>query len=348
MLPSASRLETALTGRIIPILLAAACIPYVAAQATVATCNSNATWWNPLNNAAHQDPCTIASTVRYNLCSGGSGLTPSHNPLTEEIIVTAPVTPCLCYHVVYDLFGACSACGLSTPSNASYQSFESWITHCNSTDAIFNTTGTDTTVVPAWVWSYNPTDFNVTTALGIAKDLNSNALNHVSASPNVPVPIATGIISDSTQPSTATPTTGALSESKKSSNVGPVVGGVIGGIILFALAAFLILRCLQWKRRKQVAPSSEFTKYIQQPTLARPPTRQEPKYSSAGPVGTTQFHDGLEPSASTDQLNMEELPGFTPGHYAGPVFEKGGYMANPNSPSYSSPLTNGSSSHQLV
>ncbi|KAG9015000.1 hypothetical protein FRB94_007072 [Tulasnella sp. JGI-2019a] len=341
MLPSASRLETALTARIIPILLAAACIPYVAAQATVATCNSNATWWNPLNNAAHQDPCTVASLVQVDLCGPQS-------TLSRNTILTPNVPSCLCYKVVYDLFGACSACGLSTPSDASYQSYNSWSTNCKVTNAIFNDTGANTAVVPAWLWSYTAQDFNVTAALGIAKDLNSSALNHASASPNVPVPIATSTISDSTQPSTAAPTTGALSESKKSSNVGPVVGGVIGGIILLALAAFLILRCLQWKRRKQVAPSSEFTKYIQQPTLARPPTRQEPKYSSAGPVGATQFHDGPEPSASTDQLNMEELPGFTPGHYAGPVFEKGGYMANPNSPSYSSPLTNGSSSHQLV
>lgn len=120
----------------------------------------------------------------------------------------------------------------------------------------------------------------------------------------------------------------------------------MGGVILIALVALLALFCARRKKQKRVAPSSEFTKYIRQPTLGRPPTQQDFQYKDV-PEATDASHiQNAADYSRRDDGDMEELPSFTPGRYAGPVFEKGGYVADPNSPAHSSPTTHGSSSHQ--
>lgn len=66
--------------------------------------------------------------------------------------------------------------------------------------------------------------------------------------------------STSTSPSTSPGTNQAStsSSSSSSSNAGAIVGGVIGGVAFIACVAFAVLLYIRRRRRKRIAPSSEF------------------------------------------------------------------------------------------
>ncbi|KAG8865312.1 hypothetical protein FRB96_000202 [Tulasnella sp. 330] len=220
--------------------------------------------------------------------------------------------------------------------------FASWSQNCNASDG---TLDPDTAaILPKWVTvvggnaknSIVP-NFNLTMALDTA------ALDPASNSPTANASPA-GTLIGPTQSVPTVNTGSSLSGSGKSSNVGPIVGGVLGGVLLIALSTLLTLFYRRRERQKRVAPSSEFTKYLQQPTLRRPPSQQEYKDVPEVAAVAPHIEEAPEYQRPADP-DVEELPGFTPGHYAGPIFEKGGYVADPNSPVHSSPTTHGSSSH---
>ncbi|KAG8865311.1 hypothetical protein FRB96_000201 [Tulasnella sp. 330] len=177
-------------------------------------------------------------------------------------------------------------------------------------------------ILPLWVQNYGDGDFNIDTALShgnaatpagsTAAPMGTPSSPFITSSPSVPGSSVTG---------------------SKPSHIGPIVGGVFGVIVLLALIALSVLLVRRYRRHQRMAPSSEFTRYIQQPTLTRPATRQEYKHVGE-PSAVSTVHNAPE-YLTSDDLDMEALPTFTPGRYSGPIFSKGGYVADPNSPAHS-------------
>ncbi|KAG8936706.1 hypothetical protein FRC03_004167 [Tulasnella sp. 419] len=303
------------------------------AQEEINRCFQGSTWWHSLNNTRGQDPCQIVLEAR--------------NSVTRTAVLTGiPLTDfdgqtisSLCTDKAYKLYGACNACRFSEKGalEAAMPPMNEWkactASNNNAIDP-FNTT------TPEWTsrMTMQPNEiFNIEKALaashGITPPEGGSAVP--TSDTGGRTTMAGGSLPTATLGSSddQTPTTGS-SRSSKSNNIGAIVGGIVGGVVLLALVLGLFL---VYRRRKQnrVAPSAEFAKYHAKPSLQpmhRPPMAEadQPRRSAStagyAPLGSTS------PPPAPEE-NGDVLPAFTPGHYNGPVFEKGGHVSDPNSPS---------------
>ncbi|KAJ7510057.1 hypothetical protein B0H11DRAFT_1174042 [Mycena galericulata] len=113
-----------------------------------------------------------------------------------------------------------------------------------------------------------PTTFNLAAATSLANYISvSSAFPTSSSSTSSPTSTATTTSSQpgtstaasATQPSsasTAVPITAASSKSR--SQVGPIVGGIIGGVLLLALVGVAIWFMKVRRRRRHIAPSAAY------------------------------------------------------------------------------------------
>ncbi|KAG8933751.1 hypothetical protein FRC01_007218 [Tulasnella sp. 417] len=229
----------------------------------------------------------------------------------------------LCLPVVYAMYGACLNCmEQSPPPNHMMPSFSAWCTPNASATDIQTAHALDS-LAPEWaktivftngVWDLN----EVRAAVG------QGASTATQGAP--PGPSTTSGLG-----SAQTPTS---SSSGRKSNVGPIVGGIIGALALISIGAAVLFLYLRRQRNRRVAPSSEFTKYIQ---TGGTHVSTRPETAMSGSRGTAARQDSatIPLTAGEDEV-LEAPPAFTPGQYVGPVFEKDGYRADPNNPLYSS------------
>ncbi|KAG8956533.1 hypothetical protein FRC04_000011 [Tulasnella sp. 424] len=280
-------------------------------------------WWTFMNNTSG-DACHIALQMRK---TSGLGSTPSGATTT---ILMHPENPQLCLPVVYDMYGACMTCQESSPPPN--HMMPSWADWCNSTAGTSDlTTIRDIeALAPDWTKRVDFTD-------------SVWDLNLVRAAAESPA-TTSGLA-----PPTPTNTSGVgeanpidSSSSHKSSNIGPIVGGVIGGLALISIGVAVLFLYLR-RRRNKVAPSSEFTRYIQ---TGGTHVSTRPETALSGTRGSIPRQDSatIPLTAGEDEV-LEAPPAFTPGQYTGPVFEKDGYRADPNAPLYSSGNASSQPSH---
>ncbi|KAG8988948.1 hypothetical protein FRB90_002476 [Tulasnella sp. 427] len=248
-----------------------------------------------------------AENVRSVVILAGLGSTPSGDP---TLILKHPESTQLCLLDVYDVYGACLTCmEASPPANHMMPSWKDW---CGQTQgpADLVTSRAIEQLAPSWTKKVNFTDgtWDVTTV-----QIATGALPSTSQTP--PSATASSVVGD-TQ-STAPPNT----SSHKSSNVGPIVGGVIGGLALISIGAAFFFLYLRRQKSRRVAPSSEFTRYIQPGGV----TSTRPETALSGSRGTIPRQDSATiPLTAGEDEALDAPPAFTPGQYTGPVFEKDG------------------------
>lgn len=224
-------------------------------------------------------------------------------------------TTCECNEVSYNLFQACAACQLG--ANTTLSRRQAWFVNCPSTQ----------TQPPGFIentfWAtqvYNPI-FSV--PLAVQAELDHQP------------PPSQSVDSSSALAATAIPTAESASSSMGGgSNKGAIIGGVIGGVVLLSVIIICIVFYMR-RKRSRTAPSKEFMQYAPVNQAIIPPHDEESgsfhnqnlqssqQLLPAGGQQQQQRNSAAlrQDSGFTDE--METLPGFTPGLFKDPIFEKG-------------------------
>jgi len=301
------------------VLLLVRGVAVIAQSPSLAECNPSVAWWTILESANGDDPCATAQALRV----GCGVIEPLLYPSVDfNGSSGAADSACICSPATYDVYGACQACQSEVPpSSTGLPSLSDWQHNCGfNSNTVYRTMAQ----LPDWV---NKVNFTGST-FDIAKVLL--AANSTYPSPLPPSITATQTSSGITVPSTSPTRAPSASLEEKKTNIVAIVAGLLGGFACLALAGLLALCFIQRRKRSQVAPSAEFAKYMQQPALTRSATGQESE-QLMGHASPVEGPYGEEAPGSGE---LEALPTFTPGRYVGPIFEKGGYTADPNIPPY--------------
>ncbi|KAG2134595.1 uncharacterized protein EDB93DRAFT_1107291 [Suillus bovinus] len=188
-------------------------------------------------NTHQESPCDIVTTV-YNSCPNTTNTTISPSSSEDPFVpVSSNATLCTCSWASYNLLSACMYCATNSPSLVSW---DTWIKNCNgltSTTTYFPWDSgiwlpSNTSIIPYYA-SYNPSNYsNGTFDKSIATDLSDMSKPDLNGSP---------ITSSS-----SSPTSGPSSEIP----VGPIVGGVVGGMVLLILLCGFCFFIIFRKRRR--------------------------------------------------------------------------------------------------
>ncbi|KDR68768.1 hypothetical protein GALMADRAFT_256619 [Galerina marginata CBS 339.88] len=192
-----------------------------------ATCTLDFSW---MDNAENDSPCQVAAQVNA-ICNGGNWIVPAlnasfHYALPDPASGTA--TFCTCSWASYNLISACTICQNQEFASENVQ-FTVYTANCagklSNTYFPSNITLPSGVAIPAWA--------------GTDPSTWTNGLFNVSAAKATAAKDQPDLLG-------TTQTKG-----KKSSNVGAIVGGVIGGLVVIAAAAAVAFYML---RRQRQAP----------------------------------------------------------------------------------------------
>ncbi|KAG1745472.1 uncharacterized protein EDB91DRAFT_150656 [Suillus paluster] len=293
-------------------LVAAAAVPQGAFALITSdvTCLSSFGW---MNNSRGQDPCLVTAYLGSPCSDGGMHvrclacfcLTFWAEYTIESIPAGAQyqgppldgANPCQCNTVIYSTTSACGVC-----QGRTVQAWSAWRAQCSTYfNQSYPSTIPNGTSVPNWAYlDVEPSDAFNATAAQLDGDLpEANATTPLST---------TALTSTTTTGFTTTPTgsstagTGSSTPTSRSSNVGAIAGGVVGGIVGFGViagpAAWLFIR----RRRSRKAPS---VPYSHQPFMTQPPLRYDPENPSTFPppptpaIPTTPSSNVYQNSANT-------------------------------------------------
>lgn len=246
----------------------------------IANCGND---WTILGN-----PCHLASQYLH---TPGCANTDHPFPPPSPVDVTFPaylgpdttqVNNCTCYYTLYNLFSACAACQQSRDDvQDDWQSLADWLTNCSSFPDTGNLTFTSVTL-PVWAMQYTDV-FDINAAIQDAEE-NGPTITTDAASSTV---LATLSISDGTISASVNGNQGTQSPvsaiSKKSSSVGAIAGGVVGGVVALAVIGLALAYLLIHRKRKQTAPSAAFANDDAPPPFTAGSFSQTP-YEKVRPV----------------------------------------------------------------
>jgi len=194
------------------------------AQKTTAVCLSNFSW---MFNSLAQSPCVVASYLE-GACTD-TVFSIAALPANRHYVGPSDPslsTPCICSTVSYSLVSACGICQGSTAT----EKWSAWITNCSTANIDiggYPRAVPSGTAYPAWALQdvVTPDTFDPNVALSVANQ------DKPDTGPN-----------------------GLVGAAKKSSPVGAIVGGVVGGILFLGLVgvvgAYLVIRA----RRARAGP----------------------------------------------------------------------------------------------
>ncbi|KAF9790611.1 hypothetical protein BJ322DRAFT_400690 [Thelephora terrestris] len=226
------------------VLFAATFASAVWAQFPTAQCGPGFDW---NKNSLGQDPCTVGSKLGA-FCRGLAQY--SFPPLNASEWYLPPDTSvsgdvmCDCNTVAYSLSMACISC-----QNGTVYSWPQWIPQCTTISiTVYPADVAQGTAVPHWAYvnvtSLPGTIYSDSVAMSVGRDPEEF-------------------------PSTNTNTTGSSTDPKK--NVGAIVGGVFGSLILLAILAVAAFLYRRYCRRQQAGDP-----YKQSPMAHEPSTISAP------------------------------------------------------------------------
>lgn len=250
------------------------------AAQTSAICMSQFAW---MQNTKGASPCQVTSSVNA-VCNNGNWIVPAlpaNNSYNNPSPASGTASLCTCSWASYNLISACTVCqgiGQETPTWTVYSA------QCAGflSDTFFpsNITLPDGVAIPAWaqadpVTAWDGQTFNAFQAQQIADE---NKPDFVGGSSN-----------------------GGTAPGHKSTNVGAIVGGVIGGLIVIASAALAAFWIIRRKQAAANAPSSSF--------------RHQPAFSDAGSVvkmGNGSYAPMMSQPTSAPTINssLRSFPAF--------------------------------------
>jgi len=190
---------------------------------TSAICDPSFSW---MDNSLAQSPCYVAAYVQ-SACGTGDWTVkslPANSSYTPPDTTTA--NGCTCSWATYNLLSACTVCQSQNPYPWSYYSNGCQGFLSSSTYFPANATLNSQTALPFWAVTNPSTWPNTAFSATQAKSIVGQAHPDITQSQTAPTP------------------------GKRTVPIGPIVGGVIGGLVVIALAATVII-CLILKYRKQ-------------------------------------------------------------------------------------------------
>jgi len=241
-----------------------------------------------MDNAANISPCQVVAQLNA-ICNSGTWSIPVLNAsftYDNPTVVNRTVSLCTCSWASYNLISACTAC---QQGDLGYKIAE-WSVYsseCNGklSNSYFpaNITIPQDTTIPFWAGT-NPTTwpngkFDVSSAQTTANEHHKDLTNSVTAP-------------------------------KKSKNIGAIVGGVIGGLVVIGAAiavAFYILR----RQTKPVQPGSSHS-LGEKPAHGRSfsdlTTNSNNPYTT---LSSTPMHPPTSPTILTHNTSVRSVPFFS-------------------------------------
>jgi len=269
---------TMLTGLAV-VAVALVALIETAAQHTEATCLPGYEW---TFNSLQQSPCLVTAYLGTPCSSDGDyevpilftgqHYSPSDNP-----------GPCECSTVMYSMISACAAC-----QNGDIDSYQDYKSNCTNTPSpgTFPFTIPRGTAVPHWAFDTSVAStnrFNVTLA---------------QQEGDSPESIASAATSSSNAPAGTAP---APANHKKSTPIGAIVGGAVGGVVVLGLIGALIAFFMIRSKKKKQAPSQQFAGYSDSSAVNGNGTIADEKRYSYYPVspGSTGYAGSPPPQTTT-------------------------------------------------
>ncbi|KAI1788869.1 hypothetical protein LXA43DRAFT_609760 [Ganoderma leucocontextum] len=275
----------------ITMMLLVSRIPGAAAQGTNATCNSGFDW---MTNSKGQSPCLVSSWL-FTPCSSPSdsfvySLTPGFHYNTP-LNTTESAVPCRCNTVLFSTIAACATC------QGGANDIVPWLLYSQNCSTPYIQKYPENipsgTAIPAWAYldvrinnTFDPAAAQAVAAQDLPESTAPAAASQTSLSTgtdgNIGAPTATG-----GDPS---------SSSKKTSNAGAIVGGVVGGIAGLALISLAVAFILRYRRSHSDSapggkhgqqPESPYTNY----STSAPAWEKSPVTS----VSTHRLYDPNDP-----------------------------------------------------
>ncbi|KDQ54605.1 hypothetical protein JAAARDRAFT_399571 [Jaapia argillacea MUCL 33604] len=296
----------------------------VSGQSTTAQCNRS----SPLTqNSLGESPCVVLTSL-WQVCTGNAtvwGPLPQGDEYDPPKPDLGEVNACTCSSVIYVLVSACGWC-----QNRNYTTWAIWTTNCTSAQVTkgFPASIPSGIAVPHWAYmdvSGFGGSFDPTIALQIGDSPESSAGAPVTPSTSTTASSQPTIPISSTIPtSVPTPTT-----TKQNSDTGAIVGGSVGGFVVLAVAAILLMWFLGWGKDETAERELENKDYPpQSPEPPASPTLAESKYSYyatnqprtsppvsatlAGPAfaGSPKYPHGVLPDPSNNYARMSASGGY--------------------------------------
>ncbi|KAF8306165.1 hypothetical protein DL93DRAFT_2088945 [Clavulina sp. PMI_390] len=253
-------------------------------------------WWSLIARAC---PSNLAFTMDP-LPVGYHYIGPTNDTSTQN--------PCICSTPVYMLDSACGAC-----QNRTFISWTSFSQFCPtnilSPEGSYDSIIPSGTRVPAWAF-LKPSDYGDYFNAAAAQQLgDSPESTQVQSTTSAASSTSSAISTTSAPGSTTSAAQSTTSTSSKSggggkSNTGPIVGGVVGGVLGLALVALIAFWLLRNHNRPSPAPAG---------------AAGAGGYVAAGSAGGSGFSGSGERPLSGPEMGAVGGSAYVPSQYTGPA-----------------------------
>ncbi|PPQ80191.1 hypothetical protein CVT24_006587 [Panaeolus cyanescens] len=211
-----------------------------------ATCSASAQFsWT--FNSVGASPCAVATDLA-NACQSGTII--PRLDINQSYAAPQPdtQTPCECSSVYYNMLSACAYCQQGT-----WLSWTLYSINCTQiAPAKFPLPLPPNTKVPSWAYSYSqdPDGFfpNISIIIHGNGDPDSSAVGGPTGTSSMSTPLPTDSTSHNSSMTTTSSTplasnTSLTADTQGShSNIGPIIGGVIAGVVALCLTSLIICR----------------------------------------------------------------------------------------------------------